>query len=293
MSDGRLIVAVVINGLLTVAQLIGGMVAGSLALVADAMHNFSDAASLGIALFARRVARRPADELHTFGYRRAEIIGALINLTTLIVVALYLLGEAALRFFEREPINGWIVVWVAGLALVIDLGTAMLTYAMSKDNLNVRAAFVHNLSDAGASVGVMVAGTLILLFGWYWTDLAVTVLISGYMLWQGAVMMRQTIHILMQGVPEGIEPGALAKKLGEIEGIEELHHIHVWQLDEHHRSLEAHVVIREDDLVRMEELKAAIRGRLAEYFGIRHSTLEFETVEAIGEEGCGQRRHHG
>ena len=170
--------AVGANVLLTVAQVIGGLVSGSLSLIADALHNFSDAASLLIALVAIRIGRRKPDEFKTFGYKRAETVAALINLTVLIVLGFFLISEAVQRFFAPEPIAGWTVVMVAGIALVVDLFTALLTYRQSKHSMNMRAAFLHNLTDALASVGVIMAGTVILLYGWVWTDAAMTLLIA-------------------------------------------------------------------------------------------------------------------
>ena len=274
-GDKRLLGAVLVNVLLTVAQVVGGVLSGSLSLVADALHNLSDAASLGIALVARRVGRRPADSRRTFGYRRAEVIGALINLTTLIIVGLYLIYEAGARYFNPQPIKGWVVVWVAGIALVIDIATAVLTYRLSKGSLNVRAAFVHNVSDALASVAVIVAGTLILLYDWYWADVAATVLISAYVLYQGVTMMRDTVRILLEGVPPDIRLEEVASALAEIPGVHGVHHLHVWQLDETHRALEAHVVVK-DDAIDAVTLKAAARRILMERFRIGHSTLELE-----------------
>ncbi|HOE96589.1 MAG TPA: cation diffusion facilitator family transporter [Candidatus Sumerlaeota bacterium] len=291
MSDARLWWAVAVNLLLTVAQVIGGGLAGSLALVADALHNLNDAASLGIALAARRISRRPPDRLRTFGYRRAQIIGALINLTALILVALYLVFEAVLRWFERNPIDGWIVVWLAGLALAVDLATALLTYTMSRTSLNIKAAFIHNLSDALASVGVMLAGTLILLYEWYWTDLAVTLLISAYILWQSVGMLKETIHILMQGTPSDVRAEEIAAALETVAAVRELHHVHVWQIDEHHRSFEGHVVIGEASLPEMECIKRDLRAILAERFQIQHSTLEVEIAEQLNGIACARREH--
>ena len=245
-GDKRLVGAVLVNVLLTVAQVVGGVLSGSLSLVADALHNLNDAASLGIALVARRIARRPADSRRTFGYRRAEVIGALINLTTLIIVGLYLIYEAVSRYFDPRPIEGWVVVWVAGIALGVDIVTAVLTFRLSKGNLNIRAAFVHNVSDALASVAVIVAGTLILLYDWYWADLAATVLISGYVLYQGVTMMRATVRILLEGVPSDIRLEDVASALAALPGVDEVHHLHVWQLDENHRALEAHLVVQDE-----------------------------------------------
>lgn len=283
MGERRLVFAVVVNLLLTLVQIVGGLLAGSLALVADALHNFSDAASLGLALFARRVSRRPADPRRTFGYRRAEIIGALVNLTTLVLVAFYLIGEAVMRFFDPQPVAGWIVVAVAGVALTVDVVTALLTWAASKQSLNIRAAFMHNVSDALASVGVMIVGTLILLFEWHWADLAATLLISGYILVQSVAMIRTTVNILMQGVPEDLDIQAVTDSLAALPGVGSVHHVHIWQLDEHTRSLEAHIVTRAPDTPEHAALKREIRAHLAERFNIGHSTLEFESVdEAVG-----------
>lgn len=169
-GDGKVAFAVGLNLALTVAQIIGGIVAGSLSLIADAMHNLSDAMALIIAFFARKIARRPADGRMTFGYGRIEAVAALINYTTLIVVALYLVYEGVARFFAPMEVAGWIIVIVAGVALAIDLGTAALTYRLSKTSMNIRAAFLHNLADALGSVAVIVAGTLVILFEWYWVD---------------------------------------------------------------------------------------------------------------------------
>lgn len=276
LSDSRLVVAVAANVLLTVAQIVGGVLSGSLALVADALHNLNDAASLGLALLARRIARKPADRRRTFGYRRAELIGALINLTTLIIVGLYLIYEAIWRFFEPRAVGGWIVVIVAGVALAVDLITALLTYAMSRRSLNVKAAFVHNVADALASVGVILAGVLIILYNWYWVDLAVTLGISGYILWQGGAMMRATIRPLMDSVPPDVNLDELVAAMQAVDPVQDVHHVHVWQLDEHHRALEAHVVVAEADLPRMEQVKRRLKQLLRERFEIGHATLEFD-----------------
>jgi len=204
MGDQRLLIAIVINMLLTLAQVVGGIVSGSLSLIADALHNFSDASSLLIAWVARKIGRHPPDAFKTFRLQTAEVIAALINLVTLVLIGLYLIYEALWRFYSPQEIEGWIVVIVASVALVIDVATAMLTYSMSKNSLNIRAAFLHNVSDALASVGVIVAGSLILLYGWYWTDTVMTLAIAGYVLYQAATMLPLTIHILMQGTPENL-----------------------------------------------------------------------------------------
>ncbi len=273
MGDQRLVIAIVVNMLLTLAQVIGGVISGSLALIADALHNFSDATSLLIALVARKIGRRPADHFKTFGYKRAEIIAALINLVTLVIIGFYLVYEALWRMFEPQIIEGWIVVIVASIALVIDVITAMLTYSMSKNSMNIRAAFLHNVSDALASLGVIIAGSLIILYEWYWTDTLLTLLIAAYVLYQAATMLPKTIHILMQGAPENIVINEVIRAMEQIEGVSNIHHLHIWQLDEHKNALEAHVVA---DLCDTETVKAALKDELEQRFNITHSTLEFE-----------------
>jgi cobalt-zinc-cadmium efflux system protein len=241
-GDRRVFWAIGVNFLLTIAQIVGGVMAGSLSLIADALHNLSDAVSLVIAFAARKIARRPSDSKMTFGYVRAEIVAALINYTTLIVIGLYLVYEAVMRFFEPQPVAGWMIVIIAGVALVIDIVTAMLTYTLSKSSMNIRAAFLHNVADALGSVAVIVAGTLIILFDWWLVDPIVTLMIAGYILWMAFAEIGGSIRVLMLGSPPEIDMEALIGALGEVEGVEGVHHVHVWAIDESQNALEAHVV---------------------------------------------------
>ena len=273
-GERRLWWAVSANILLTVAQVIGGILSGSLSLVADALHNFSDAASLLIALVAIRIGRKPPDQFKTFGYKRAETVAALINLTTLIIIGLYLCYEAIKRFITPEPVAGWTVVIVAGIALAVDVFTALLTYRQSKTSMNIKAAFLHNVTDAMASVGVIITGTLILLYGWVWTDAAMTLIISGYVLWQGFTQIPKVIHLLMEGAPDGLSLEDIRSSMEKVDGVNNVHHVHVWQLDEHRNALEAHVVLEES--IDMDTLKIRLKKLPHDQFEIEHSTLEFE-----------------
>lgn len=273
-NERRLLWAVGANMLLTVAQVLGGIVSGSLSLIADALHNFSDAASLLIALVAVRVGRKPPDKFKSFGYKRAETIAALINLTTLIIIGLYLTFEAIKRFFSPETIEGWTVVIVAGIALIVDIFTALLTYAGSKRSLNIKAAFLHNVTDALASVGVIVTGVLILCYEWVWTDAVMTLIIASYVLWQSSREMPKVIHLLMEGTPEGIAIAEVIDAMQSIEGVNNVHHVHIWQLDEQRNALEAHVVL--DGRDEMDDTKYMLKSLLSDRFHIAHSTLEFE-----------------
>jgi cobalt-zinc-cadmium efflux system protein len=276
MGDKRLIAAIGVNAILTLAQVVGGILSGSLSLIADALHNLSDAASLAIALIARKIGRRPPDAFKTFGYRRSETIAALINLVTLVIVGMYLVYEAIGRLFAPQPIEGWTVVVVAGIALIVDLATAILTYTMSKNSMNIKAAFLHNVSDAMASVGVVIAGTLILLYGWYWTDTVLTLMIAGYVLWQGFSMLPKTIHLLMEGTPKGVSIDDVISAMEHVDDVVSVHHVHVWELAEHTIALEAHVVVKKANLPDIERVKTDLKRMLHDQFDVSHSTLEIE-----------------
>lgn len=269
--------AVFVNVLLTIAQVVGGIVSGSLSLIADAIHNFSDAASLLIAAVAMRIGRRPPDHSKTFGYKRAETIAALINLTMLAMIGLYLSYEAILRFVYPEPITGWIVVAVAGIALFIDLITVALTYSGSKHSLNIRAAFLHNLMDALASVGVIIAGVLIMLYDWIWVDAVITLLIAGYVLFHGVKETPKAIHLLMDGMPEGLSMKEVIRAMEEIDGVSNVHDAHVREMSERFRAMEAHVVLT--DINRIDAIKYELKMMLKQRFSIEHSTLEFESPD--------------
>jgi cobalt-zinc-cadmium efflux system protein len=281
-GDRRVLWAVGVNLLLTVAQVVGGILSGSLALVADALHNLSDAASLGIAFAARRIARRPSDPRMTFGYVRAEVVAALVNYTTLIVIGLYLVYEAVARFFAPEPVAGWTIVIIAGVALVVDAVTAWLTYRLAKGSMNIRAAFLHNVADALGSIGVIVAGTLIILFDWRIVDPIVTLLIAGYILWQAFSEIGGAIRMLMLGTPPELDLEALVADLRGIDGVEDLHHVHVWAIDESETALEAHVVLPDGTSAEAAgRMRGEIKRLLGERYGIAHSTLELERASAV------------
>jgi cobalt-zinc-cadmium efflux system protein len=282
-GDGRLIFSVTINVVLTVAQVIGGIISGSLSLIADALHNLSDAGALLLALIARKIGRKSADYDNTYGYARAEVIGALINLVTLIIIGLYLVYEAIWRLFQPKIITGWTVVIVASIALAIDIVTAVLTYSMSKESLNVKAAFLHNISDALASVGVIIAGILIINYDLFIADTIITLLIAGYVLYQGLNTLPRVIRILMQSTPPDINIEDVIKHMEHIEYVSNIHHMHIWELDEHERALEAHVIVNTSDLACIDKIKHEIKCILHKNFYIAHSTLEFE-FNVVGKE---------
>jgi cobalt-zinc-cadmium efflux system protein len=271
-DNGKLTFAVLINILLTIVQIIGGVLSGSLSLIADALHNLSDAGAIVIAIFARKVSAKKADENMTFGYQRAEIIGTLINSITLIIVGLYLIYEAVSKYFNPTVINGWIVIYIAGIALVIDIASAVLTYMSgAKSSMNLRAAFIHNVSDALASVAVIIAGFLIIFYQWYFVDVMATVLISIYVLYHGGLLALQSIKILMQAVPEAFDIRELKADIELNEAVNAVLDIHVWQLDEHKLFLECKL----QPEMNMDHIDLTkIKTMLLDKYGIKHSTIE-------------------
>ena len=275
-SDGKLSIAVFINVLLTIVQVVGGILSGSLALIADALHNLSDAGAIMVAIIARRIGNKSPNKTMTYGYKRAEIIGALINSTSLIIVGLYLIYEAIGKYFNPSPIDGWVVFWIAGIALIIDIATAVITYkAGAKDNMNIRAAFIHNISDALASLAIIITGLLIILYQLYIFDVIATIGISVYVIYHGLSLLKKCIMIIMQAVPENIDIENIKQSLENIEGVSSARHIHAWQLDDKKVCLESHILLNSKE---HERIKEESREMLKNKFGVSHSTLETKSI---------------
>lgn len=271
----RLLVALVLNLGITAAQVVGALVSGSLSLLADAAHNGSDAVSLGIAYGAWRLGGRPADARHTFGHRRAETIGALINLTTLLVIGLYLIYRAVDRFLAPEPVQGWTMVIVGGIAFLED---AASVYVLRHDrgNLNVRSAIIHLVADTLSTIGVIVGGALILLAGLTWIDPAITALIALYVIVYGYREMRRAIGAIMDSAPRDLSVGEVAEAIAAVDGVDVVHHVHLWQPDEERVALEAHVGVSERDLAAAGVIRDRIKRLLRERFQVDHATVELE-----------------
>ncbi|MEX0608118.1 MAG: cation diffusion facilitator family transporter [Balneolaceae bacterium] len=284
-SIGKLWISIILNLIITVAEVVGGLLSNSLALLSDAVHNLSDTVSLAVTLVAKKISRKGVNADKTFGYKRAEIIGAFINLVTLVLIALFLLKEGVERFLDPQPIDGFTMFWVAIVGLIGNLVTAALLYKDSKTNLNMRSAFIHILSDGLSSVGVIIGGWLVLKYEWYIVDPILTMVIGAYILWHSYHMLRETINILMESTPDNIDIDELTSTMKSVAEVCGAHHVHVWQLDEQNILLESHIVIEKQDLEKMESIKTEIKKLLHDKFGIHHSTLEFEF------EPCADHKH--
>jgi cobalt-zinc-cadmium efflux system protein len=282
-SQTRLLISVGLNLLITLAEVIGGILSGSLSLISDALHNFSDTLALVVSFMARRLSLKKADRSLTFGYRRAEIIGAFINLITLVVIAAFLIKEAVMRFIQPTEINGQIMFIVGSIGLLANLITAILLFKDSKDSLNIKSAFLHIVSDAVSSVGVVLGGWLIIYYQIYFIDPLLTLLISIYILIQSYQMLKKTISILMEAKPENIDTDLIIKTVSQIEKVVDIHHVHIWQLDDSLTCLDAHINVSEDNAGKIEIIKNRVKDILKNKFGIHHSTLE---IEINGDTNC-------
>ena len=278
-GDRRVVIAIWANAVLTLAQIVGGVLSGSLALIADALHNLSDMASLVIAFAARRIARRPADARMTFGYGRIEIVAALINYTTLILVGAYLIWEGTVRLIDPPEVAGRTVLALGIVALAVDSLTAVLTWSMQKGSVNIRALFLHNLTDALASVAVVAGGALMIRYEMWWVDAAVTIGIAIYILYMSVTEIGGPVRMLMLGSPADIDGREVIAAMRGVEGVADVHHVHLWQMQEHEAALDCHVVLTKAGWTRIESIKAEIKARLGERFGISHSSLEFEHTD--------------
>ncbi|MEX0845390.1 MAG: cation diffusion facilitator family transporter, partial [Balneolaceae bacterium] len=284
-SIWKLWVSIFLNLAITLAEFVGGILSNSLALLSDAVHNLNDTMSLGVTLVAKKISKKGSSSSKTFGYKRAEIIGAFINLITLVIVALFLIKEGFERFLNPQPIDGLTMFWVAIVGLIGNFATAALLWKESKNDINMRSAFIHILSDGLSSVGVIIGGWLILQYQWYIVDTILTVIIGVYILWHSYYMLRETINILMESKPENMDIAELTDAMKGVDKVCGAHHVHVWRLDEHSIMLESHIVIEKEDLKEMESIKTSIKEMLHHKFDIQHSTLEFEF------EPCGSPMH--
>lgn len=279
LGDRALLWAVAINLGLTAAQVIGGLAADSTALVADGVHNLSDALALVLAFGARKLAARAASPAMSFGWGRAEIVAAFVNYLALIAVSLWLVVEALGRLADPPQVAGGLVMALAGLALVIDLGTAWLTARLARESVNIRAAYLHNLADAGVSVAVLAGGALILAFGWRIADPILTILISVVILWHIRGDLGPILRMLMLGAPAHVDDEGLRDAVRAVPGVEDLHHLHLWQIDERRLSAEMHLVVAEG--ADPHAARLAVKSVLRDH-GIGHSTIETESPSS----GC-------
>ncbi len=282
LPDGRLgpklLASIAINVVILTAQLIGGVLAGSIALIADALHNLTDVAALCLSYGAYRVTKRPASTRYTFAFQRAEVLAAVLNAASLIAVSVFVSVEAFKRLASPEPVAGGLVMAFAAFGMIANAAAAWLLRGHGS-NLNIRSAVLHLVSDSVASFGVLIAGALMYWFGWFVVDPIVSLILAAWMIKESVGLLRTAANILMQGVPEGVELALVAAAIREHPLVEDVHDLHVWAITASSIVLSAHVVLA-CGLGEMERLETVrqLKSMLHDKFGVEHATMETETT---------------
>lgn len=279
----NLLFSILLNIVITVAQVIGGIVSGSLALISDALHNFSDVLTLIFSYIANVLSKKKASLNQTFGYKRAELIAAFVNSITLIVVALYLIFEASDRFSNPQVIKSNLVIWMSVLGIVANGISALMLKKDADHNINMKSAYIHLFTDMMASVAVLVGGILMKIYQIYWIDSVLTLAIAIYLIYVGYDLLKESTKMLMLFTPSNIDIQELVREVHKISGNNKLYHIHVWHLNDHELHLEAHLDCSED--IKMSEFNSVlekIEAVLLEKFHINHINIqpEFQKEES-------------
>lgn len=273
----NLSVSIVLNAAITVAQIIGGFVSGSLSLISDALHNFSDVLSLILSLIAHRLAKRKATSISTFGYKRAEILVAFINAATLIIVAVFLLYEAVERFSNPMQIQSELVIGLSILGILFNGFSVLLLKKDADHNLNMKSAYIHLFTDMLASVAVLIGGILMYYFQWFWVDSVLTFAIALYLIYMGYGILKSSTKMLMLFTPEHLEIDKIVAAVHQKTGQHQLHHIHLWHLNDNVLHFEAHLDCKENmTITEFNKLAAAIEEVLLHEFQISHCTIQPE-----------------
>lgn len=273
----KLISALFINVLITLAQFIGGLFASSLALISDALHNLSDVFAILISYFGFKLSESESSEERTFGLKRAEVFAALLNAVILLVLSAFLFREGFERIIRPSEVKEDVVLAVGFLGLIGNAGSMLLLYEKDRKSLNLYSAFLHMFADALSSLGVMLGAIVIRLTGFNVIDSLLSFVIAGYVIFQSFNLLSESIRILMQVAPKHINIQEIKKEIEKLEGIENIHHVHLWALTESDLYFEAHVELKEDlPLSRGCAKINAIEKLLKEKFGINHVTIQLE-----------------
>jgi cobalt-zinc-cadmium efflux system protein len=281
-TEQRFILSLTLTGAIFLAEVVGGLWTGSLALLSDAAHVFMDIFALGMSYGALRLAALPPDDRHTYGFHRLQVLAALANGATLLLVAFEIFREAWERFRNPAPVLAGPMLIVAVVGLAVNLIVALVLREHDHHDLNVRSAFLHVLGDALASLGVIGAGVVILFTGWTVIDPLVSAAIGVILLLGSGRVLRESLHILAEGMPEGLKASQVAEAMRGVAGVVEVHDLHVWTVSPGYVALSAHVVLADQALSQTQEVMAGLKRALAEEFGIEHTTIQFEC------ESCGQ-----
>ena len=270
-----------------VVEVLAGIEAHSLALLSDAGHNFTDALALLLAWFGFVLQSRPADESKTYGYQRAGVLSAFVNALALLALSIWIFYESVLRLRDPQPVRAGVMMWVAALGVVLNGGIMWALRAARRRDLNVRSAFVHMLGDALGSAAIVAGAIAIRLTGWGQIDPALSILIGILIVWTAWDIIRESLNILLEGLPRGLHLGDVAAAIGATEGVLAVHDLHIWSLGSSTRALSCHVVVADAPLSAGDALLRRLDLMLAERFQIDHTTVQLEHAGcAISANGC-------
>lgn len=249
----KLVITIFLNVVITVSQIIGGLVSGSLSLLSDALHNFTDVVSLIISYIATILSKKEASTHRTFGYKRAEIIAAFVNAISLIVIAIILIIEAVKRFNHPQEIASELVIWLSLIAIFANGFSVLLLQKQANDNMNMRSAYLHLLTDMLASVAVLIGGLLMKFYQLFWVDAALTLAIALYLVWVSIKLLKESFEVLMLFTPHSIKVEHIVEELEQFSKVKNVHHVHIWQLNETEVHFEAHIDFYDD--IRLSEFE--------------------------------------
>lgn len=272
----KLLIATIATLTFVVIELVSGWMANSLALIGDAFHNFTDTLALLLALFAVRLEKKPATTTHSYGYHRAGVLAAFINAGTLAAFTIFIFWESIQRLRTPETVNTRTMMIVAAIALLLNATITWSLRSEGKEDLNIRSAVLHMLGDAVSSAGIIVAALLIVFTRTTFWDPAVSILIGGLILWSSFGILRETVNLLLEGTPSGIDPEEVTRSLATIDGVLGVHHLHIWALAPSRPALSCHLLVGDVPLKTTADLLAGVNELLEHEYGIEHTTIQFE-----------------
>ncbi|MHB8088689.1 MAG: cation diffusion facilitator family transporter [Anaerolineaceae bacterium] len=282
-NSKKLFFSIALTALIFIAELGGGLWTGSLALLSDSAHVFMDVFALGLSYLAIRAARLPSNDRHTYGYHRMQVLAALANGATLLFISFEIFKEAINRFQNPEPVVAGPMLVIAVIGLIVNVIVALVLREHDHEDLNTRAAFLHVLGDALASVGVIAAGIAIYFTGLLWIDPLVSVMISVLILVNSGRLLKETVHILAEGMPAGMTASGVAETIKAVSGVAEVHDLHIWTVSPGFVALSAHVILEDQTLSQTSSIMEELKKQLSALYKIDHTTIQFECVS------CGQR----
>ncbi len=275
-STKNIFITVLLNLLITVGEVIGGLLSGSVSLLTDATHNFSDVLALILSWIAKKVSIKERTLKQTFGFKRAEIFAAFINSLSLLIISFFLIFEAIQRFFKPAEISSMIVVWLAAASILLNGVSVLLINKEAKESMNMKSAYLHLFTDMMTSIAVLIGGLLMKFFGWYWFDAVLSLLIAGYLIYNSVAILRDAAKIMLEFTPVNIDIKQISDEVQKLELVKNIHHVHIWQLDEKEMLFEAHIDLEQDIRIsEFDNLQKKIINTLKK-FGLTHFNLQPE-----------------